>query len=138
MMRLLLIALALSISACATLPAPGTELREYRAHFDPIAQPVPLTPAAVEVHQGRVCLVDEYAFFDFIGDAHANTQALGLAIDAYAAKHAELMAILAAGQQAEIHAEIYHGLATGYSSMVERLAWPAVGVGALMLLLISL
>lgn len=92
----------------------------------------------VEEHEGRVCIVDTYAFERFIIAAHANTEALTHAIEAYDAKSAESLYLLSAGQQAELQAEIYHDLASGWSSTVERLAWPAAGLGGLMLVLIAL
>jgi hypothetical protein len=141
-LRLLLTSVLLaSTSACVTLPEPPTALNEYEFEAERISAAQSLPYFEAQSVNGAVCVVDpvdQAKFEAFIVAADANTRALTLAIDAYYSRTEEARYLLYAGREAENQARVYYEVANGNSAMIERLMWPATGLGGLMLLLIAL
>jgi len=145
-MRILLLALTVSLTACATVDVPevSRDLRDYQISEPAEIEPIPLGqapgPTVGEIDgQPAACFGPDQldALEEFAIAAHANTDALRHAIRALQATERELHAILIAGQAAEAQAEIYRALYVSEARYAQIIKLGSMGAAGLVLLVLT-
>lgn len=147
-MRSSLIALMLSISACATINPPevSSTLRDYAPEALPApAEPLPLTQFEVtgttRVEGEEVAYLSEEAFGrmqEFVEAAKANTEALRYRTTAFLALEAERDHLLYAGQAAEGQADIFRQLYVAQARQCSMVQFVSIGAAGLVLVVSAL
>ena len=143
MTRALLIALSLSISACASVDVPevGRQLRDYQRESLTLDQPVTIAgELEFEVVEGQLCALEgqDAALDAYTAACEANSEALEAAGRGVARLNDENAALLYAGQAAEAQAELWRGMYVDEANRCRLITAGAGAAGGFLLLVLGL